>query len=372
LSHKQLEEAIRECYRKRLSLFVWGAPGIGKSQTVRKVARELAREMGREYLEWNEISREKRSEVAQDPAKYFVLLDLRLSQYDPSDLKGIPKLDGPYTDWKPPLWLYALSREGAAGFIFLDELNLAPPSVQSAAYQLVLDRCLSDYKLPGGVGVIAAGNPPDYRPHAHDPAPPLLNRFLNVELGIPDIDSWSEWALEHGVDPRIVSFLKMRPELLFKWTPEVRSAAYPTPRTWYFASVMLEGEDGMDGIGTKVAAAVGEGVANEFLAFLKLTQKFDIGAVLGNPEAAELPKSPDQVYALLAALQSHYTKHRSPELLERMFLLAQRISTELSAEYSVFFLRSLKSIDKELFMRAGEASPRFEELSKRLVSMAYG
>jgi MoxR-like ATPase len=372
LNHAQLEELIKRAYEEKLALFIWGAPGIGKSMTVEKVARELAKIMGREYLKWNEISRKKRLEVAENPTKYFVLVDIRLSQYDPSDLKGIPRLDGLHTDWRPPLWLYTLSLEGAAGIIFLDELNLAPPSVQSAAYQLVLDKCLGDYRLSPMVGVIAAGNPPDYRPHSHDPAPPLLNRFLNVELAIPDVDSWAQWALENGVDPRIVSFLKMRPELLFKWTPELRSAAFPTPRTWSFASTMLKKATDADGIGISVAAAVGVGVANEFLAFLKLTQGFDVQAILASPETAPLPKSPDEVYALLAALQSHYVKHRSPELLERMFILAQRISTELSAEYAIFLLKSLKAIDQDLFMRVGETSPTFGDLSKKIVPMAYG
>jgi MoxR-like ATPase len=372
VNHRQLEALIRRCYKAGLSLCLWGAPGIGKSQTVRKVGRELAGEMGRRYAEWNGLPNRERAEVLRHPEAYFVLLDMRLSQYDPSDLKGIPNLEGPYTEWKPPLWLHTLSREGAAGFIFLDELNLAPPSVQAAAYQLVLDRCVSDCRIAEGVGVIAAGNPPEYRPQAHDPPPPLLNRFLHVELEIPSPEAWAEWALQHGVDPRIVSFLRARPELLFRWDPESRSAAFPTPRTWEFASRLLEGEEDPESVRVRVSAAVGQGTAHEFAAFLKLCRGFDAGAVLADPEGFPLPREPDQVYALLASLQSHYLRHKEGEVLERLFALAHRLSSELSAEYSVYLLKSLKSLDPELFRRRAEESERFGRLAREIVGMAYG
>jgi MoxR-like ATPase len=132
--HDQLKELVKLYYKAKKALFVWGATGVGKSQVVRQAAMEIAQELGLEYTE----------DVKHlNDEKYFVVIDIRLSQSDPSDLRGIPIYDKEHmaTVWLPP---ELFPRKGY-GIIFFDELNLSPPLVQASAYQLILDRRLGTY-----------------------------------------------------------------------------------------------------------------------------------------------------------------------------------------------------------------------------------
>ena len=95
-------------------VFIHGSPGIGKSF----ITAEMAKERG-----WE-------------------LVDIRLSQLDPVDLRGIPSVDGDMTKWMPPVFFPR--DENSQGILFLDELNSAPPTVQSAIYQLILDRAIGE------------------------------------------------------------------------------------------------------------------------------------------------------------------------------------------------------------------------------------
>ena len=126
VNHNRLEKIIKIAYKTKTPLFIWGATGIGKSQTIRRVAENLAKELGLEFSD-NEIEDGK-----------FGFVDVRISQFEPSDLRGLPDIQGEKTKWKPPSWLPRNPK--GKGIIFFDELNLAPPSIQASAYQLILDR----------------------------------------------------------------------------------------------------------------------------------------------------------------------------------------------------------------------------------------
>ena len=197
-NHKYLEKLVKVAYNKKKPLFVWGTTGIGKSQTVKKMAQQIAKEKG---LEYNENVRDINNE------RKFSVVDLRASQLDPSDLRGLPRLDGETTRWLPPNWLPKASH----GILFPDEMNLAPPSVQSAFYQLILDRRLGDYVLPDGWSIIAAGNRMEDRAAIFEMAAPLQNRFMHIELGVPSKEDWTEWAINNGVDTKVITFLTSSP-----------------------------------------------------------------------------------------------------------------------------------------------------------------
>ena len=164
INHKQMERLIKLAYQRKQPIYVWGATGIGKSMTIKRVAKEIAKDMGLNYNE--DIS--KINEEGN-----FSVVDIRISQLDPSDLRGLPKIDNGNTKWLPPNWL---PRAGK-GIIFFDELNLAPPSIQASAYQLILDRRLGEYILPEGWIIISAGNRLEDRANVFELPAPLKNRF---------------------------------------------------------------------------------------------------------------------------------------------------------------------------------------------------
>lgn len=210
--------------RLTLPVMIWGPPGVGKSSVVAQVAA----------------------------AQGLACTDLRLSQLAPTDLRGLPVAEGGVSRWYPPEFL---PREGA-GILFLDEVNMAPPTVQGMAQQLILDRKVGSYALPAGWVVWAAGNRREDRASVFEMPAPLANRFLHLEVRA-DVEAWRSYAFARGLDERVVAFLTFRPELLH--APSERPA-WPSPRSWEMASQLRAA-------GLSIAPAVGEEAAAEFEAF---------------------------------------------------------------------------------------------------------
>lgn len=172
VTHAELEQVIVKYYQAKRALFIWGTMGIGKSWIVRDAARKIAKQMKKKFTE----------DLAHiNDENYFLVIDVRLSQCDPSDLRGIPvwEKEKAATQWLPPS---TFPRKGY-GIILFDELNLAPPLVQASAYQFILDRSLGEYVVPEGYSVIAAGNRLEDRAIQDSYySPPLINRLDHVVL----------------------------------------------------------------------------------------------------------------------------------------------------------------------------------------------
>ncbi len=315
VSHEQLASLIRVCYAKKKPLFIIGGVGIGKSDTVREAAQRIAEEKGLCYAE----------DGCSDESK-FALVDIRISQLYPSDLRGLPVFDAESkaTRWYPPSWLPS---EGS-GIIFFDEINLAPPSIQASAYQLILDRKLGDYKLPEGYIIVAAGNRLEDKANVFELPAPLSNRFVHCELSAPSVEDWTKWALRNGIDARIIAFLSYRKSYLYRFDGKSSDRAFPTPRSWHYCSELIKGEPSLENIELLSAAAVGEATAIEFTAFLKLREKIDLQAFLNNPHTAALPEQVDLKYALSLALAEHYKE--KPSVLPKILVLCERLEPELA------------------------------------------
>jgi len=302
---KHLMKIIFRHYKLKRPLFIWGPTGVGKSSIVRQVAEKIAARKNRIYVEWNKLPLKERvgdlpakKEVWENPEKYFVLFDLRLSQCDPSDLKGLPKVNiKDVVEWLPVLWFSYFSKKNADGIIFLDELNLSPPAVQASAYQLILDRALGEYSLSEHAFVIAAGNRLSDKAYVYDISRALANRFCHVEF-FPTVEEWTEWASENNINSMVVAFVNFKSELLFAFDPKAMEVTFPTPRTWEYASDILEEEPA-----EAVSRAVGSGAAREFAAFIKLRKEIpDPKKLIANPDRAEMPYKESILFALFGTL----------------------------------------------------------------------
>lgn len=274
MNPRKLHQFLSTLVSKRLhqSVMIWGAPGIGKSQTVAEVAREAKIE----------------------------LIDLRLSQLAPTDLRGLPVADHDSRTacWYPPEFL---PRAGE-GILFLDELNMAPPAMQGIAQQLVLDREVGSYKLPDGWHVWAAGNRAEDGASVFQMPSALQNRFVHVTVEA-NFDSFRQWALGHGIHERIVAFLAFRPQLLHK--RDAAQPAWPSPRAWAAANALFQA-------GLTVEPAVGKGAAGEFTAYERVyTSLPDLDSILeGSGKSIAFPSSPDARYATVIGLA---TRSREPK-----------------------------------------------------------
>jgi hypothetical protein len=255
-------------------VMLWGPPGVGKSQMVLRVG--------------------ERNKVP--------VIDLRLSQMEPSDLRGIPFRNGEFVEWAPPAILPDAKRHGPAGILFLDEINSAPPSVSAAAYQLILDRRLGEYKVPQGWAIIAAGNRQGDRGVTYTMPAPLANRFAHFEVDT-NLDDWVSWAYANGIDERVIAFLRFRPELLFDFDPAHNPVAFPSPRSWEFAHRALQkfASHGSLLVNT-LQACVGPAAGIELGAFVaNLDNLPDLDAIMRR-EPVTLPREIDLQYAVASAL----------------------------------------------------------------------
>lgn len=168
---------------------IWGAPGIGKTELV----RELARQRG-----WGFV------EIA--PAQIEEL----------GDLHGLPtRLDGGTGDAKdgrtgflPPSWV---PQTQGPGILLLDDLNRADERVLRALMQLLQTHHLYSWGLPEGWQIVATCNPDSgsYSVTPMDDA--MLTRMVHFTMAF-DARVWARWACDAGIDRRCIEWVRVYPE----------------------------------------------------------------------------------------------------------------------------------------------------------------
>ncbi len=255
-------------------VMMWGPPGVGKSEMVAQIA-----------------------------ARHQVpVTDIRLSQMEPSDLRGIPFRVGEHVEWAVPAMLPNAERHGRAGILFLDEITSAPPAVSAAAYQLILDRRLGAYEVPDGWAIFAAGNRQGDRGVTYTMPAPLANRFSHFEVDT-NLDDWVAWAYKNEIDERVIAFLRFRPELLFDFDPAHNPVAFPSPRSWEFAHRALQKfGDHPELLQGSLQGCVGPAAGIELNAFVNSLDRMpDLDDILAGKEVP-VPDEIDLQYAVAAAL----------------------------------------------------------------------
>lgn len=305
----QIVSALATLMDIRQPAFLWGAPGVGKSQVVAQAAASRGLE----------------------------LIDVRAVLLDPVDLRGLPRIDAQGAAvWCPPAFLPRAGR----GVLFLDELNSAPPLVQAACYQLILDRKLGEYALPEGWTVLAAGNRESDRAITHRMPSALANRLVHLDFE-PDLDDWLAWAEGAGVDSRLRAFLRFRPKLLHAHDPLSGEKAFPSPRSWEFVSRILEARPGREALGALLRGAVGEAAAMECLGYLDICDSLpETDAVLANPGGVRIPEEPAAIYALCESVARKASDGAMPSLA----VLAGR----LPVEFGVLLMRDAAATDPSI------------------------
>lgn len=241
------KKSIKRAFKKKRPIFLWGPPGIGKSEIVQQITDDL-------------------------PNSH--LIDIRLSLWEPTDIKGIPYFDSNTGTmvWGAPSELP--TQEFAAQYdnivVFFDEMNSAAPAVQAAAYQLILNRRVGQYKLPDNVIIVAAGNREADKGVSYRMPAPLANRFIHLELAV-QFDDWFEWAVTNKINTDVVGYLQFAKQDLYDFDPRSPSRSFATPRSWTFVSELIDdNEDDETTTTDLVSGAVGEGLAVKFMAHRKV------------------------------------------------------------------------------------------------------
>lgn len=281
---------LKHHFKQKRPVFLWGQPGLGKSDLVAGIAKEMN----------------------------ALLIDVRLPLWEPTDIKGIPYYNANLNTmtWAPPGELP--SEEQAKGhdmvILFLDELNGAAPAVQAAAYQLILNRRVGTYKLPDNVVMVAAGNRESDKGVSYRMPKPLANRFLHYEIRI-DFNDWQEWALGNAIHPDVVGYLTFAKNDLNTFDPSSSERSFATPRSWCFVSELLNDCNGFspEEVTDMVSGAVGEGIALKF-----------------NAHRAVSSQLPNPTLILQGKIKDLKTKE-----ISAMYSLATSLSYELKTQYDV-------------------------------------
>jgi hypothetical protein len=246
---KGAKKSLRKAFNTKRPIFIWGPPGIGKSDIIKQLGSELDAHV----------------------------IDVRLSLWEPTDIKGIPYFDSNdgTMRWAPPSELpnAEFAKNHKQIILFMDELNSAAPSVQAAAYQLVLNRKVGTYELPDNVVMVAAGNRETDKGVSYRMPSPLANRFVHLEMAV-DWDDYFEWAVENDIHPDVVGYLTFSKKDLYDFDPKSSSRSFATPRSWSFVSELLTDNDvDTETLTDLVSGSVGEGLAIKFMAHRKHASK---------------------------------------------------------------------------------------------------
>ena len=199
--------------------------------------------------------------------------------------------------------------------------------VQAALYQLVLDRKVGEYELPEGASLIACGNRETDRGVVHRMPTPLASRFVHLEIRV-DAEDWLAWGAANGIAAEVLFFITYEPDLLHVFDPKSTERAFPTPRTWEFASKIVKHRNGLDPEAERALfrGTVGEAAAVEFAAFLKVWRELPHPrAVVNDPENADIPKNASALMALCGALY----KLASDVNFDAVVTYAQRLRREV-------------------------------------------
>lgn len=247
----------------KAAAMIWGPPGIGKSSIVHQIAKD----------------------------QKMTVIDLRLSQLAPTDLRGLPVPKDGVAYWAVPEFL----PNDGQGILFLDEINMAPPAMQGVAQQLILDRKVGNYAVPAGWFVWAAGNRREDRASVFEMPAPLANRFIHLDME-PDIDDFRRHGLAREFHEDIVSFVAFRQDLLHKIFPD--EAAWPSPRSWEIAS-------NLHNAGLNIEPAVGISAGSEFYAYLDIIANIpNLDAIVSGRNEPKFPSEVSLSYATVVGLVS--------------------------------------------------------------------
>ena len=317
---------------RKLPVFIWGAPGIGKSSIVKKIAND----------------------------KDLEFIDLRLSLLDPTDLKGIPFFNAETKEgvWAKPSFLPSL--EGSKGILFLDEINTAPPAVQASAYQLILDRRVGEYELPEGWSIVAAGNRETDRGVVYKMPPPLANRFVHFEMEVDFID-WKNWAYAVKIESSIIAYLAYDKSMLFTFDPRSNEKSFATPRSWEYVDSIIKSGIESELILDSISGAVGRESAIGYLSFKKVMKDLpDLNNILDGSLTTLEEEDSKVMMALAIGLVNALLENSNDESIDNVL----KFSLQLPGEFSIMLVKDMQQndIDVESSSQWGEWVRKFAYL----------
>lgn len=325
-----------------LTPFLLGPPGVGKSSVVYQLSREIE----------------------------MPLIEVRLSDKNPVDLYGMPYIPQDYaaiakhinsvirrlhephgtgsgyepefkTDEKKVRWAPPVFKPDTPSIIFFDEITLAPPAVQNAALQWILDKRCGEYEFPEGTVTIAAGNGLEHGVHAHKFGSNLDSRLEWITVK-PDLEVWLDYAYQNSIHSNVIGYMNYKKEpALFHWDKNTRGA-FPNPRSWEMVSNIMHHDNIPEKIrNAKIAGTIGEAEAHEFIGFTDQSTKMpDPEAILRGRRKIKVPEETDILYSLCGALVQALAKEPTQERMTNLL----RYTSKMEKEFAILTGMDLKRV----------------------------
>ena len=344
--------------------FIHGGPGVGKSEAALQIAEELG----------------------------IGFIDLRLSQLESADLRGIPvpNMEMGSSQWMPPetipfqkfadLPLPATYKcnEGKTfkdgGILFLDEFNRARFDVQQAAFQLVLDRAVGLHKMLDNWFIVAAGNlGEEDGTDVNEMDSALNNRFAHFTATVND-KVWLEWAEKSGVHSDVIGFITNKPGYLNKKIKEDDDIIL-TPRSWKKFSDLLNQNINVDpkDVAQMVGPSIINGAAAQFVTWLdqkNIVSPTDVLRKYKQVKKRIKSMQRDQVYGLNAELANYVSKNWSTSK-EQMFEKTFKDMTAKGENKSEAEKMAKKEVEKMLDMWLGNIHDFAGECLEKDIYIAF-
>ena len=328
----ELQEDIIDVLMAGLVPMITGSPGIGKSDIINGIANKF---------------------------NLFVI-DMRLSQCDPTDMLGFPTHNGERMGYAPPEHFPLSFDKIPTGFdgwlLFLDEFPSAPLAVQAAAYKLVLDRQVGKHQLHKKCAIVCAGNKDTDGAITNRMSTAMQSRLIHLELEV-DIKSWVEWASESApqtaeeklkkapivarIDHRIIGYVEGRPEHLHNFDPNHNDTTFACPRTWEFASKIIKNKDVTPRLLGLLIGTLSAGIAHEFNAYLAYCSELpSIKDIQARPDDIDIPDEPSLLYATSHMVAAYLNESNADRLM--------RYIKRLPLEFGTTAIRSALKRNKTL------------------------
>ncbi len=333
---ENLKESVKLCIDSKLTAFIQGSPGLGKSAIVKEIARE----------------------------RNLKLIDVRLAQCDITDLNGFPKRDGSKATYLPfdtfPVEGDPLPEGKSGWLLFLDELNSAVKSVQGAAYKLILDRMVGNHSLHPDVAIVAAGNLITDNAVVNRVSTALRSRLVNLTLA-PDTGLWIDWGINNNLDDRILAYIKYKPGNLFNFDPNKDEETYACPRTWEMLSKILKtiNSNNLKTYSELITSIVGN-VGLEFVEYSRLRDSLpNIHQILLGSTKSDSSWDIGKKWMIIFHIIGHRNLINSEDDFKNVF----NYINEFGSEFSSLFIKQCCRLP-DISVRMMKTSAYYEILSK--------
>jgi len=288
----QIKPLIVKTIKQNLVPYIQASPGVGKSDIVRSIAEEYN----------------------------LKLIDIRLSQCEPQDLQGLIAYTEDKSKFKyVPLDLFPIeeSPKGYKGtLIFFDEFSSASLSTQAAAYRVVLDKEVGQYKLAPNTFIICAGNLITDRAIVNRLSTAMQSRLIHLELEV-STQEWLKWAMLNNIDPRIIAYINFKPNALQVFKPDHTDTTFPCPRTYHFLSLLIKDEPINIKTLPLIVGSIGESEGRQFKTFVEIFDELPtIEEIISDPINSKLSSKPAVMYAIGSLISYHITNNNAEQLFK--------------------------------------------------------